>query len=137
MLGTDQYSPNMISVMENVRGYIQSNNVILNTYSNPVSLCGVLDECSVIVTTKLHVGIVGAHLGKSVISFSGHTSKIKRLYEQLGLDDRSIPLNTLNTESGLSMLEKYYDKPITVDKEIIDSAKNNFKILNDFIDTIK
>ena len=137
VLGTDQYGPDMISAMENVRGYIQSNNVILNTYGNPVSLCGVLDECSVIVTTKLHVGIVGAHFGKSVISFSGHTSKIKRLYEQLGLDDRTTPLNTLTIESGVSMLETYYNKPITVDKKIIDSAKDNFKILNDFIDAIK
>lgn len=41
-------------------------------YGYPTQLCNILNEMDLIITPKLHVGIVGATLSKSVISFSIH-----------------------------------------------------------------
>lgn len=51
---------------------------------DPAELCRLLDTADLIVTNKLHVGIVGSKLGKHVISLPQHV-KTPRFYRQLGL----------------------------------------------------
>ena len=136
LLGTDQYNENQKDVILEVSSKIKCDNIYINIYDNPVALCKVLDNVDCIITTKLHVGIVGARLGKSVISFSGHTEKIERLYEQLGEKDRTMPLSKFDAEKALDMLEKYHDIPINVDENILKMAKSNFDMLGEFLKSL-
>ena len=53
---------------------------------NPTDLCELIDSVDLVVTNKLHVGIVGVVLGKQVISLPQHV-KTPRFYRQLGLSD--------------------------------------------------
>src|SRR6202007_2101045 len=53
---------------------------------NHIALIGGVDG---IVTTKLHVGIVGCAMEKPVISMPGH-SKTPRFYKQVGLSEQCI-----------------------------------------------
>lgn len=123
--------------VERIAARLESDLVLTATYDDPIALCKVIDCCSVIVTPKLHMGIVGIRLGKSVISFSGHTEKISRLYAQLGESGRSAPLSELTQERGEEMLEEYHDKPTRLPEEIIAAAKKNFEILDAFLDEVE
>lgn len=53
---------------------------------DPRALCRRLEAVDLIVTNKLHVGIVGVVLGKQVIALPQHV-KTPRFYRQLGLSD--------------------------------------------------
>lgn len=136
-IGTDQYSPKQLEAIEEVKKYMPGVNVVSLNYSDPIALCQVLDNMDLIITYKLHVGIVGAHLGKSVISFSGHTEKIKRLYRQLGIDFRSLSLEHLTFEKGCKMLEEYHNINISIPQKIVDIAETNFVMLSDFIASLQ
>ena len=136
LVGTDQFDDNQKDIITQIANKIESDNVSINIYDNPLALCKVLDNIDFIVTPKLHVGIVGARLGKSVISFSGHTEKIERLYRQLGEKERTMSLASFDSEKALNMLEKYHDIPINVDEDILKMAKSNFDMLGDFLKSL-
>ena len=136
IISADQYMPEFAQpggAGDIIRSQIRSDKTIVYQYDEPVSLCKVIDCCDVVITTKLHVGIVGAHLGKSVISFSGHTLKISRLYRQLGIGDRSVPLDTLTVDAGIELLEAKYNSPVKVPETVVNAAKSNFTHLANFL----
>ncbi len=133
VLACDQHSQEQRAALDEVAGLIDGM-VTMVEYHNPLALCRVIEQTDVIVTTKLHVGIVGAKLGKSVVSFSGHTEKIQRLYSQLGESGRTCPLDQVTEEQGLAMLEEYHLKPICVSRKITEAARENFARLDAFLD---
>lgn len=137
IVGADQYAKNQNDVFEFIRSHLNVPVIFFNEYNNPLELCKLLDQCDLIVTHKLHVGIVGAYLGKSVVSFSGHTSKIERLYNQLNMLKRTTPLSTLTWEKGVAIMEQNYNHPIQVSQEIIQSAQLNMEYLEAFINQLK
>lgn len=137
VIASDQYSVKQKEVLSYISSRIATEKKEIYYYENPIALCKVLDQCDVIVTDKLHVGIVGCHLGKSVISFSGHTDKIARLYNQLGISDRTIPLKDLTIEKGFDLIESKYSDPVIVPIEIVNMAKNNFVLLSNFLKKIE
>ena len=136
VIGLDQSPQSQKEIIELVAEKIKCQKIIYNYFNDPVDLCKVLDNMDCIITSKLHVGIVGAKLSKPVISFSGHTEKIARLYNQLGEADRSVSLNECNEQLVEQMLEKYHNVPISVCDEIIIAAKKNFELLDEFVDEL-
>jgi polysaccharide pyruvyl transferase WcaK-like protein len=67
------------------------NRVVPLLYSGePGDMIAILNDLDLVVTTKLHVGIVRCALGKSVIAAPKH-SKTPRFYEQMGLADWCVP----------------------------------------------
>lgn len=136
VLACDQYSQEQRAALDEVAALIDGP-VTTVEYDDPLALYRVIEQVDVVVTTKLHVGIVGARLGKSVISFSGHTEKIQRLYSQLGESDRTCPLDQVTEEQGLAMLEAYYNKPMCVSQEITDAAQVNLAQLDAFLDGLR
>lgn len=137
LLVTDQYSEHQSEAEQDILSMLKSSNTFCYMYDKPFELCKIISMVDIVVTTKLHVGIVGAKLGKSVISFSGHSEKIKRLYSQLNEEGRTIALDSLTHEKGMALMEKYYDKPIQVDDKIINLAKQNFRYLDEFLNSIE
>lgn len=137
VIGADQYTNTQNDVFEFIRPQLSIPIILFNEYNNPLELCKVLEQCDLIVTHKLHVGIVGAYLNKSVVSFSGHTSKIERLYKQLNILERTTPLTSLTIEKGLSIMEQNHNRPIRVSPNVINSAKQNLKYLVKFIEQLQ
>ena len=133
VISADQFYAEQDEALEDMAQQLQCDVIIKNRYDDPLALCKVIQSVDTVVTTKLHVGIVGAKLGKSVISFSGHTEKISRLYDELGEKERTCSLAQLDNETGLAMLEAYHDKPIVVPQEIVDKAEKNFEYLVEFL----
>lgn len=134
VLGTDQYCQTYDFLEEFAKQI--SANVVINRFDNPVDLCKVLSVMDLIITPKLHVGIVGATLSKSVVSFSIHSEKTSRFYHQLGEQGRSMSMVDFAEDKAINMLEKYYAKNLYVDEKIIKLAESNLDYLGKFIDNL-
>lgn len=137
VLTTDQYISGQELALDDMAKRLKCKTIIKNFYEDPIALCKVIDRADVVVTPKLHVGIIGARLGKSVVSFCEHSEKVLRLYSQLDESGRSAPLADLDEEKGLEMLEKYHTIPINVPNDIAEKAKTNFEHLNAFLECIE
>lgn len=62
---------------------LSGKDVEIYDYRDPSELLTVINKSDIIITDKLHVGIVATRLYKKVISIAGH-SKTKRFYKQIG-----------------------------------------------------
>lgn len=98
-------------------------------YDDPWELTRQIERADLIVTTKLHMGIVGSALGRSVVSFPFVPQKTKRFYKQIGEADRCVSLVEIDQDLVFKMLEQYKDKRIRVPDELIERAKLNLTCL--------
>ena len=98
-------------------------------YDDPMQLCQYISKMDIVVTPKLHVGIVASVLGRSVFSFPAVPQKTKRFYKQIGESDRCIPLEEVEQKMVLNMLEEKKDTHITVPQDLIDLAHENLKAI--------
>jgi polysaccharide pyruvyl transferase WcaK-like protein len=76
---------------------IQHRSIKFELFENFNSCRDFIDGSELIVTSKLHVGIVGIATGCKVISIPTH-SKTIRLYKQLGLENFCIPVRNYSIE---------------------------------------
>ncbi|MEE0716208.1 MAG: polysaccharide pyruvyl transferase family protein [Eubacterium sp.] len=135
-LGTDQKRKNEEELVEYLK-LIKCEYKQLVPYHYPTQLCTTLNEMDFIITPKLHVGIVGATLSKSVVSFSIHTEKIRRFYNQLNEEERTLSMNDFDDNKALAMLEEYHDKKIVLDESILKLSHQNFEYVEQFINNIR
>lgn len=134
-LGTDQKCNN-VEVLEDYLKMINCKRKQLITYDYPTKLCSTLNNMDLIITPKLHVGIVGATLSKSVISFSIHSEKIKRFYNQINEENRTLSMNEFDENKALEMLEEYHDKKIVIDESILKMSYENFEYIKQFVNNL-
>lgn len=132
IIGFDQKSSKSIKDLT-LKKKLQCDTVYCYDYKNPWQLVSLLNEVNMIITPKLHVGIVGATLSKSVLSFPIHSEKTKRYYSQIGVPERSVSLKQLTDKMAEDMLEKYHDKNIILPQTVIQAASKNLEILEEEI----
>lgn len=104
-------------------------------YDNPYEMLSLLQIVNLVITCKLHVGVVAAMFNKSVISTAVHVEKTKRFYVQIGEADRCIALNDSSDVIITNLLEKYHAKEIAIPQEQIDLAKEHFNKLKEFFNS--
>jgi len=102
-------------------------------FSDYHALVNRLASYRLIVTSKLHVGVVGIALGVKVVSIPAH-SKTSRLYRQLNLADFCVERRTLSRERLLDLfsVEKHFVPNRTVvDRglQVLDDALFSFLTL--------
>lgn len=105
-------------------------------YTDPWITYRVISQADIIVTPKLHVGIVGCTLGASVLSFPVDSQKTRRFYSQIGESKRCIPIKELDQEDVTKMLEKFKDSRIAITDELKKKAKMNLSYLDELIDDL-
>ena len=110
---------------------VHAKNKLKFFYDDPMKLFNLIGSVDLILTPKLHVGIIGSSLMRSVISFPYHANKTKRFYEQIGYPERCTPLNVLRTSSLLNDILKYKDNKIVIPEELIQLSKTNISLLLD------
>lgn len=113
----------------------QDRMIIIN-YRNHQQLLSIFNKVDMIVTCKLHTGIVGCALSKSVICFALQYTKSKCYYEQIGEADRVKDINMVTPEEMNQLMLKYYDEPVVLPKDIIKRADKNFIYLNRVLQNI-
>lgn len=123
--------------LKNVKELIDCKSVYIYKYENAWQFCSLLNNTDLIITPKLHVGIVGSSLGKSVISMPMHKEKTKRYYDQIGEQKRCISLDNSNFNKVYETIEKYHDKNINLKKEFSTLAKYNLDIIGEAISKLK
>ena len=102
-------------------------------YNDPYELSTLLNECSFVLTCKLHVGVVSSILNKSVVVAACHYDKTKRFYEQIGYSDRCINLDNCTNEEILTLIENKKDDIIIIPNKEIKKAQLTWDLLNRFI----
>lgn len=102
-------------------------------YNSIFQLCCLLDKMSFVVTPKLHVGIVSASLGKSVLSFPIHREKTERYYRQIGEQKRCVHMDYVDEDVAYNQINEFYDIPIIISSEIRNMARNNLSVIDKLI----
>ena len=96
-------------------------------YISATQLCSLINQADIVITSKLHVGIIGCALGKSVLSFPMHRYKTKRFYQSIGYENRCVNFSETNEDVVYEMLVKYHDIPVIVTEDIRRMALENLE----------
>lgn len=107
------------------------NKVNYFNYSNPYELSALINISSVVITSKLHVGVIACMLNKSVISVACHYEKTKRFYEQIKEKDRCISLYDCTSEDIYELIKKYYKKNIIIPKKVYKNSSLTWEKLEE------
>ena len=121
---------------DNIRKALLENNIDLPIvkYKDPKTLINDIQSFDKIITSKLHVGIVGYALGKKILSIPRH-SKTIRFYEQINQESFCIQFSNINR----NLLFKKFQ-----DLDSIDNSNNvrykdaikNKDVLKAFLDEV-
>lgn len=101
-------------------------------YQGPWVLSKVLKEVNAVITDKLHVGIVATKYQKEVISVASHPKSVK-FYNLIGRNEWSKLLKNIKVNETYQKLNKLQFNSIEVDKKIFEKAKNNKKMVENFL----
>lgn len=104
-------------------------NAIFVPYESPTKLCTLLKNMDVVLTDKLHVGIVSTKMGKYVVSTANH-QKTSRFYKQLGRERYTRRLQDIKKGDVLELLNNFYLSPTlpSITELELQSKKNLDKI---------
>lgn len=102
-------------------------------YHESYQLASHINCANVVITLGLHIGIVGASLGKSVIAFPHNYNKTHRYYKQIAESERCIPLTDVTQSIVLSQIEKFHSTPIVLSPRIRELAKRNLDIISEIL----
>lgn len=102
-------------------------------YNDPHEMTALIKKVDIVLTCKLHVGVVATTLGKSVIAAACHPEKTKRYYHQIDEDERCVNLYKISEEELCILLEKKGLKNIKIGAEIINKASLSWEYLDGFL----
>src|SRR5690606_804405 len=114
------------------------NRVHMAPYQDPWKLLALISQLRMVVTTKLHVGIVATAVGTLPLSFAQH-HKTQRFFRQIGASELYTPLNSVSRERvadqfdmalGTILGDNYTYK---LPRQIRESARRNQELVQRFI----
>lgn len=100
-------------------------------YHDCWQMCSLINEMDCVVTSKLHVGVVGCALNKSVVSFPVHREKTDNFYRMIGESERCVNVRKLDSEKAYEQLCRFHNKPVHISDELRRKAEMNLSILDD------
>lgn len=103
------------------------------TYHDCLQLCALLNEVDCIITPKLHVGVVGSALGKSVIAFPLHPEKTDHFYQMIGQSERCCNMAKLTPSRAKEMIEQFHNIPMIIPDELRERAKQNLCVIDSLV----
>lgn len=132
VLASDQVCANESIIFEQLLDFARDD-VELYRYKDPLELCSVISQCDVVVSYKLHVGIVACSFGKSVIAVPEHYKKVERYYKHIGYPERVLPFYLAESSTVFDLIERYHEEYITVPPHILHAADKNYHYLIKFV----
>lgn len=131
ILTTDKKTESDVLYASKTKNAILPDRVKIYTYHNSWQLAALINRIDVVITTTLHVGIVGASLGKSVLPIQFYYDKAIRYYRQIKEEDRCRSIREVNAQEFYTLLQTYFDKPIVLPSHIRELAASNLNKLED------
>lgn len=126
---------NIDNAAEIVKRILGDNRVVVYNYSIPDDLCAVISKCDLIITYKLHVGILASTLGRSVISVYKHP-KIVRYYNQIKQIERCVDFNKCSVNTLSNLVNSFYGKTFNIPIDVLNSSKRNWDLLDAFVSSL-
>lgn len=138
IMGADNtlaYHPKIQGVIGTMRQqFIQEGvDVFDYSYHDCWQLCALLNEVDCIVTSKLHVGVVGAALGKSVVAFPVHPEKTDHFYKMIGQSERCCNMSKLTVSRAKEMIERFHNIPVVIPESLRKKAKKNLSAIDSLV----
>lgn len=131
ILTTDKETECNVLESSKTKNAILPDRVKIYNYRSSWQLAALINKMDVVITTTLHVGIVGSSLGKSVLSFSLYYDKAMRYFRNINEDGRCLSLKEINAQEVYTQLMAYYDKPILLSSHIRELAASNLNKIED------
>lgn len=125
-IGTDNMTTNKIQNLQVFKSIIGEKRAI--EYESTAKMINLLKSINCAITLKLHVGIISAAFGKSVISFPKHKFKTLRFYKQINEEERCKLLNECTIDDVYKALCRFVDSPIKISSEFMWLAERNLDI---------
>ena len=133
IVSSDQILKNDEELFKKFKRIVQTANCIYHRYSSPEDMTSLIGISDLILTTKLHVGVVGALLGKSVISIPCHPEKTIRFYHAIHEDSRCLSLFEATPADILEIMESNYSHKIEINNDLVVLADLTWKLFDKFI----
>lgn len=133
VFATDMVTPH--SLLEGTMTFrsLPAVNVMIYDYHNSWQLAALINRADVVITTTLHVGIIGSALGKSVLASSLYYDKAIRYYRQIDEEGRCLPLCNIDALEVYTRFQTYHDKPIVLPSHIRELAASNLNIIDEIL----
>jgi len=106
-------------------------------YDDPFEFLELINMADLIITCKLHAGVVASLFGKSVVCTAINSEKTRRYYEQIERLDCYRNIENVTLDSLYSLVENALNKPITIPIKIIEESKKHQNILCKFINGLQ
>ncbi len=103
-------------------------------YDNPYELLELLNISDVILTCKLHVGVVGCMFNKAVICAAEHPEKSIRYYDFINRPENCVSLYKATSEEIKKCLVENLDKPVTIPDTLIQKAKKHWSVIDKLLE---
>lgn len=105
-------------------------------YHSPSEFTALLREVDVVLTCKLHVGVVASTMSKSVIAIACHPEKTVRYYQAIGVPERVASLFDITAEEIEKKLGYFCEQPISLPDDLVQKAKSNMVYLDVFLEEV-
>lgn len=103
-------------------------------YDNPFEMLKLIDLSGVILTCKLHVGVVGGMFNKSVICVAEHPEKTQRFYDLINNPQNCVSLYETTEEHIKILLNDLHNKSICIPNDETEKAKMHWSVIDRMIE---
>lgn len=100
-------------------------------YDSSFELLDLLKRVDIVLTCKLHVGVIATIFNKSVICIAEHPTKSKRYYKRIGDPERCISLYDASVEDIYQLFERFNQTSVVIPQEEIDKAQLHYDLLKE------
>lgn len=128
---TDQARESQRKRAEHIREILEDSSIPIYYYNSPYELSNIISKSKMVITDKLHVGIIATRFSIPVISVAAHT-KTLRFYKQIGREYCSVLLNNVKDNTVFNMYKKVISTPVLIDNFVSDSD-NSMVMLEKFL----
>lgn len=135
VLCSDHYDKDAVLINSYVKTLLPLNQFIESKPFDVWELCALIQNSDVVITTKLHVGIVGCALNKSVLAIYSK-DKVERFYNQINQNERCFHIDSIEVSYLVNKIKQFHNIPVTIPNNIHTLAQENYVYINNFIDSL-
>lgn len=136
IVGSDQELTNDAALLQEFRSLALAD-VEHFIYGDPYELVDLLQRVDLVLTCKLHVGVVAAMFGRSVVCAAEHPEKSRRFYLQMGCPDRCVSVFGTSVPALRAVIDRYQAHPMSIPDAEVRLANLNWMKLSDFLSRLQ
>jgi polysaccharide pyruvyl transferase WcaK-like protein len=120
---------------DNFREFVKrfpENRIYIYYYSSVYQFLSIVTQVDCVLTCKLHAGITGCTMSKSVMCFSVQYDKTICYYRSIGYADRVYDIFTIPVDRMAAVINEKYKEKIVLKTETLQNAEMNYNLLREY-----